>query len=298
MQSRQKIIVVVGPTASGKSAVAEFLATQFPAVIINADARQIYQGLQVLTAAPPPAENKKLYEFKEVDESYSFAQYIIDADQEIAAAAALGRMPIVVGGSGLYVDALSNRLAAPPQIDLSIREQIKKLSNEAALAELLCLQPKAGKTIELKNPRRVARALEVWLQTGRPISDWQNNPEPIYDALLVGVAVERAVLLERIDQRTKQMWAGGAISEVETKLATGHKLNEPGMKTIGVPEIAKFLRGELTAVEAQELMTIHTRQYAKRQMTWFKRNPQLVWYNSIQEICLAAQLFLHKNFKN
>lgn len=298
-KNKPAVIFIVGPTASGKSALAEqvfeFLGERAGGVI-NADARQIYQGLHTLVAAPDLSPYNFLYEFLDVASDYSFAQYRADADAVIQKIHAVGKVPVVVGGSGLYVDALLRRVALSPQVDKNIRAQVAEMSFADQKKLLQKKDPVAARAIDLKNPRRVARALEVFLQTGNSLTSFKKNGVSPYRELVVGWTQPREILHERIVARAEASW-DEAVKEVQMLAAAGHNLEDPGLKTIGVPEIISYLDGCVSAAEARAQMIAHTRQYARRQMTWFRRSPGLVWYNSVDEICHSVQDFLRKNFK-
>lgn len=290
------LIVIVGPTAAGKSGIAEELAKKCNGVIINADARQIYKGIGIISAAPQDQKNTRLYEFKSVNEAYSFAEFVSDADRVISEVVAEGKVPIVVGGTGLYVDALVQRFVPPPSVLPEIRERVAKLSQQESIDLLGKLDPQILNTIDVQNPRRVQRALEVMLQTGQSISsfgqDIGNSP---YIPCVIGWTRERDELHERIARRVDEMWVSGAIEEVKFLLVAGHALDEPGMQAIGISEIAEYLSGELSEAEAKKKMIERTRQYARRQLTWFRRNKNIVWYTSFDDIWHSVHIFLQTN---
>ena len=292
------LIVVVGPTAAGKSSIAEQLAEKCDGVIINADARQIYRDIGIVSAAPREQKNTRLYEFKSVSESYSFAEFVVDADRAIAEVVAAGKIPIVVGGTGLYIDALVQRFVPPPSVVPEIREQVAQFSPEEVIEQLKKLDPNVLNTIDVQNPRRVQRALEVVLQTGQSITtfgqDLSNSP---YTPCLIGWSRDREELHERIARRVDEMWVNGAIEEVKALLDAGHTLDEPGMQAIGISEISEFLSGSLSAADAQKKMIERTRQYARRQLTWFRRNKNIVWYTSFDDIWHSVHIFLQTNSK-
>lgn len=295
--AQSAVVCIVGPTASGKSVLAEnvfeFLGERAGG-IINADARQVYGGLHTLTAAPELSPRNFLYEFLNVRDAYSFAQYRVDADAVIEKMRVENQVPIVVGGSGLYVDALLRRVALAPRVDKNIREFVNGLSVRERKKALQEKDPIAGGVVDMKNPRRVARALEVILQTGNSITAFKKIEPSPYKVLLVGWTQPREILRERISKRATTVW-DAAVEEARALLVAGHIREEPGMKTIGVPEIISYLEGRASANEARAQIIAHTRQYARRQMTWFRRTSGLVWYNSIDEICRLAQNFLRKN---
>ncbi len=294
------LIIIVGPTAVGKSAIAEMLTARGDGVLINADARQMYRGIEVISAAPRVIADARLYSWKSVDEVYSFAEFVRDADREIADVWARGHVPIVVGGTGLYIDALVQRFVAPPSVTPEIRARVAMLDAAGAREMLAEIDQAALNTIDVQNPRRVSRALEVFLQTGTSITAFGaaegNLP---YAPLWIGVDCARDALHQRIATRAREMWEGGAVDEVRALLDAGHTVSEPGMRAIGVAEITEFLRGDLTAAAAQQRIIELTRQYARRQLTWFRRNKSIVWYNSSDEMNIwhSVHDFLQTNFK-
>ncbi|MCX6781037.1 MAG: tRNA (adenosine(37)-N6)-dimethylallyltransferase MiaA [Candidatus Magasanikbacteria bacterium] len=292
------LLVIVGPTASGKSALAERLAADFNGVIINADARQMYQGIEIISAAPEVVGDAELYSWKSVDEPYSFAEYVHDADAAIARVFKNGKLPIIVGGTGLYVDALVQRFVPPPVTEKSIRDSVAALSKSAALEKLEANDPMAFSTIDIKNPRRVQRALEVFLQTGESITSFGATSEDSpYDVCWIGWTVEREELRKRIAQRVDDMWKRGAVAEIKKLLESGHTKSEPGMLAIGVSEIIDYICDVLDEQNTKEKIVARTYQYARRQLTWFRRNEQIVWYNSVETVCHSVQNFLQQHFK-
>lgn len=298
MNEKIPLLVIVGPTAAGKSAVAEEVAHECDGVIINADARQMYQGISVVSAAPKNLVGTRLYSWKSVDEPYSFAEFVSDADREIAAVVKAGHVPIVVGGTGLYIDALVQRFVPPPLVLPEIRARVAGLSPEESLEQLTRLDPEVLNTIDVQNPRRVQRALEVILQTGESIRSFGvAASESPYKPLMIGWTVPREDLHARIATRVEHMWSEGAVQEVSGLLSSGHMLGEPGMQAIGVREIAAFLRGELSESDAKKRMIELTRQYARRQLTWFRRNKNITWYTLSKDVCHSVRDFLQTNYK-
>jgi tRNA dimethylallyltransferase len=294
-KEKNKIVVIMGPTAGGKSALAEQLAEKFHGIVINADARQVYAGLPVLTAAASPDVSHKLYQFLPLDHTFSFAQYAQMADREIRAACTAGFVPIIVGGTGLYIDALLGEVSAAPQVSPDVRARVGALRPDQALQHLYDEDIAAAVQIDVKNPRRVARALEVLWETGRSFLSFGKGAPASYDALLIGWDPGREKVLENIRARVADMWARGAVAEVRAARVAGFGPDAPGMQTIGVPEISAFLDGALGEIGAQELLITRTAQYAKRQLTWFKRNKKIVWYTTIDEICHSLHDFLHND---
>jgi tRNA dimethylallyltransferase len=272
-----------GPTASGKSAVAVLLAERLGGEIVNADAFQLYEGMDVLTAKPEAADLERvphhLYSVLPAGESCDAQRYREMALPVLADIAERGRLPIVVGGSGLYVKALSHGLAELPPADPALRAELAGWSLEAKQARLLELDPDAATNVPLANPRYVERALEICLLTGRPQSQLRRSfaeARPLGSG--VTLDLPRAELHERIRLRLQGMLAAGLLDEVRVLPETG----PTAARAIGLRELRAHLAGELSLDEALASMEAATRRYAKRQLTWFRRE---TW---LQSICLPA----------
>jgi len=275
-------ILIAGPTASGKSALALRLADKLGGVIVNADSMQVYRDLRVITARPTPGEEARaphrLYGEVDAAENYSTGQWLRDVAYVLDEVKAQGRVPILVGGTGLYFKALSAGLAAVPPIPADIRAQVRaRLQSEGAPAlhaELARLDPATAQRITCNDRSRVARALEVALATGRPLSDWHREGlPPLIDAkraAKVFVTCERAELVARIEARFAAMLEAGALEEVRALAARKLDPLLPAMKAHGVPWLVRHLAGEITLDEAAAGAIMDTRRYAKRQLTWFR----------------------------
>ncbi|MTI45383.1 tRNA dimethylallyltransferase [Roseibium hamelinense] len=276
-----RAILIAGPTASGKSALALELAERLDGVIVNADSMQVYAELRVLTARPNEQDTKRaahrLYGFVPASTAFSTGDWQRSAKREIEAICASGRLPIVVGGTGLYFKALTGGLAKVPDIDPAVRLECRQLAEEggtaAVRAALAGLDPEASNTLE--DLQRLTRALEVVRSTGRRLADWQQEAHgaPVLDetgtAQLV-LAPPRPWLHARIRQRAEIILGEEGLSEVCKLLDMDLPATLPAMRAIGVSEAAALLKAELSAGEAAEQLTISTRQYAKRQETWFR----------------------------
>ncbi len=276
-------LYLTGATASGKSAVALALARQTGGEIINADAFQLYRGLDIVTAKPSPEECKQaphhLYGILDPADTCDAQRYRDLALPVLHDIAARGALPIVVGGSGLYVKALTHGLDPLPAADPSLRARFASMSLQEKVAELLALDPAAPANVPLQNPRYVERALEICLLTGRPQSELRTAAGKAPPVPIRGVCLtwDRALLHQRIHDRAESMIAAGALAEV----ATAGPLSSTLEKAIGVRELRAHLRGELTLEEAIAAIQQATRRYAKRQMTWFRRE------TCLQTICLT-----------
>jgi tRNA dimethylallyltransferase len=284
-KARPPLAVIAGPTASGKSGLAIALAEQRGGVIVNADSAQVYRDLPVLTAAPSAADRAKaehrLYGVVDGSTACSAAQWAEMARGEIEAIHAAGRLPILVGGTGLDLRSLLDGIAPVPEIDPAVRERVRAASVESNRKALVRLDPEAAGRLHAGDTTRIARALEVVLSTGRTLKDWQARRE---GGIGASVALKPLILLpprqwlyRRCDERFAQMMESGAIEEVSQLLGRDLPSAMPVMRAIGVREIAAMLGGELTREEAVAAGQQATRNYAKRQYTWFAHQPPAAW---------------------
>ena len=281
--------LIAGPTASGKSALALALAERHPATIINADALQVYADLRVLTARPSAAEeaqapHRLFGHVDAADTGYNAQRWAAEAEAAVFATLAEGRLPILVGGTGLYIRTLLDGIAPLPPIDPGIRAAVRALPVAEAHQALTREDPGAAARLRPSDTTRVARALEVVRSTGRPLSEWQAHREGgigtrIRLAPLI-LLPERERLRARCDARLEAMWPE-AVAEVRTLLARDDvPADAPIRRAIGVPEIAALLSGETTEAEALAAAQAATRQYAKRQVTWLRHQPPADWPRS------------------
>jgi tRNA dimethylallyltransferase len=287
MASKRKppVALIAGPTASGKSALALARAETTGGVIVNADSAQVYRDIPVLSAAPTAAEltraEHRLYGFLEGSKPCSAADWAEMAKQEIAQVHSDGKLPIVVGGTGLYIRTLLNGIAPVPPIDPEIRQRVRSAPVGENNAKLEELDPEAAARLRPGDKTRIARALEVVLSTGRTLAQWQEQREGgIADEIALRPLLllpPRAWLYRRCDERFARMFEGGAIEEVEGLLGRELDPDLPIMRAIGVSEIATFLSGELSREDAIAAGQQATRRYAKRQYTWFAHQLPLDW---------------------
>jgi tRNA dimethylallyltransferase len=288
--SEPAIILIAGPTASGKSALALALAEKLGGAIVNADSMQVYRDLRIITARPTPAEEERvphrLYGHVDAAENFSVGRWCTEAAEALAAMKREGRAAILVGGTGLYFNALTRGLAAVPPIPAQIRNEVRtRLASDgvAALhAELTRRDPAAAARLMPGDRARVTRALEVVLATGRSLLLWhdENMPAGVNAALAAKIFLmpDRDALLRRIDTRFDAMMAAGALAEVRALAARQLDPNLPAMKAHGVPWLIRHLTGELSLAEAVEGGKRDTRQYTKRQATWFRNQlADFVW---------------------
>ncbi len=296
-------MLIAGPTASGKSALAVELAQKAGGVVINADSMQVYRDLRILTARPTPDDEAdvphRLYGHVDAAVNYSAGHYVRDAAVVLAEVHAAGRLPIFIGGTGLYFKALTRGLAAVPPVPDEVRDAVRlRLDRdgvEALHAELARRDPAAGARLNVRDRTRVARALEVIEATGRPLAEWHAETTPpllpagSYRALFI--APERETLYARIDARFDLMLDRGALEEVEQLAARGLDPLLPAMKAHGVPALIRYLRGEITREEATVIGKADTRHYAKRQFTWFRHQlPEFGWMTPEQARAWVAAL--------
>ena len=285
-----KAVLIAGPTASGKSALALELAQKTGGVVINTDSMQVYRDLRIITARPTAEEEAlvphRLYGHVDAAINFSAGAWVTDAAKVLSEVRAEGRLPIFIGGSGLYFKALTRGLSAvppiPPEVREGVRARLEREGVEALHAELTRRDPVSAERLKPRDRTRIARALEVVEATGRSLTDWHREglppllPPGAFSALFL--APDRDALYARIDARFVAMLEAGALEEVE-KLAARH-LDPllPAMKAHGVPALIRHLNGEITREEAATIGRADTRHYAKRQFTWFRHQlPEFEW---------------------
>lgn len=283
--SGKKLIVIVGPTAAGKTALAIKVAKEFHAEIISADSRQIYRELTIGTAKPDEDELREVrHHFinsHSITEEYDAARFGEEAMLRIYSLFEAHNYVVVCGGSGLYIKALLEGFDDIPEVPDEIRDQlIEEFENKGMLwlqNRMRELDPEHFKKIDQKNPMRLMRALEVKLATGKSISEFQKQvtKELPFKVVKVGVEVERAKLYERIDKRMDDMIARGLFEEAQGLYAYRDK---NALQTVGYQEIFGFMDGQYDKQEAVRLLKRNSRRYAKRQLTWFKRDEQIRWF--------------------
>jgi tRNA dimethylallyltransferase len=286
---RPPVALIAGPTASGKSAIALALAkameTRGGATIINADASQVYADLAILSARPTPDEMAqaphRLFGHIDAAGACSAARWAAEARAEIATAHARGRLPILVGGTGLYIRTLIDGIAPVPDIDPAVRAEVRALDVASAHAALVREDPASAARLAPADTTRVARALEVVRSTGQPLAHWQGRRTGGIGAHIalrpVILLPPRDWLIARCDSRFEAMVANGAVEEVRRLLARSLSPDLPAMRAIGVREIARWEAGAIDRETMLEQGRIATRQYAKRQYTWFARQPPPDW---------------------
>jgi len=283
-------VLIAGPTASGKSALALTLAEKLYGVIVNADSMQVYRDLRIINARPSEDEERrvphKLYGHVDAAENYSTGRWLKDVASALEDIRVQGRLPILVGGTGLYFKALTTGLAAvppiPAQIRRDIRARIEREGPPVLHAELAKADPATAQRLMPNDRSRIGRALEVFHATGRPLSDWHREgmPPPLDTsrAVKVFLKTERAALVNRIQTRFDIMLKAGALDEVRALAARNLDPTLPAVKAHGVPWLIRHLRGEISLEPAREGAVMDTRRYAKRQLTWFRNQlPDWPW---------------------
>ena len=298
--SEIKVLIICGPTASGKSDLAMQLARTLDAEIVSADSMQVYRKLDIGTAKPSQDQQDEirhhLISIIEPDQSFSAADFSIAADVAIRDILNRGKRVVVAGGTGLYIRALLNGLVDSPCGDGALRQMLQdealSIGNAAMLEKLRLVDPGLAATLHPNNLVRIIRALEVFQLTGIPLSRQQKEHAFAgcrYDTLQIGITTERSLLYRRIDERVEQMLAGGLLEEVRGLLDAGFGRELKSMRSIGYKESAAHLSGEISVEETRRLIKRNTRHYAKRQLTWFKANPDLLWFEYPEKFGIILQ---------
>lgn len=284
-----RLIVVCGPTASGKTDLAIVLAKKFNGEIVNADSRQIYKEMDIATAKPTldyglqtpdyivDGINHYLLDIINPDENFTLSDYKDQAQKTIKEIIKKGKIPFLVGGTGLYIKAIVDNLEIPRvEPDLVLRRELESKSAEERIKMLKEIDPETYEKIDIQNPRRVIRALEVVLSTGESFLKQQKKGKPLYDVLQLGIKVDKENLYERINKRCEKMIEAGLVQEAK-RLAQKYSWELPSMSGIGYRQMRDYIEGKMTLEEAIEWLQTDTRHYAKRQMTWFRKDEKIVW---------------------
>ena len=278
------VVAVVGPTASGKSDLALDLAEALGGEVVNADASQLYRGMDIGTAKVPPGDRRGIphhqLDVLDVTDEASVAAYQQHARADLTAIADRGRHAVVVGGSGLYVRALLDRLEIPPthpEVRAGLEEEAARLGTATLYARLRGVDPAAADAIEPNNTRRIVRALEVIDLTGRPFSATMPTREYLRPTLALGLELPREVLDERIGTRVARMWRDGLLDEVRGLVRLGLREGRTASRALGYAQALAQLDGAMTATEAQEQTAAMTRRFARRQESWFRPDRRIAW---------------------
>lgn len=299
------LISIVGPTAIGKTALSIQLANHFNTEIISADSRQFFKEMSIGTAAPSPEElaaaKHHFIHHKSIHDSYNVGAFEKDALQLLDELFKKKDVVIMVGGSGLYVDAVTKGLDDFPEVDASIREQLnEQLASEGLESlqnQLKSLDIQSYNKIAIDNPHRVVRALEICIGTGQPYSSFLNKEKlkRPFNIISIGLTAERAIIYDRINKRVDQMIDYGLIEEVKSLQRFQH-LN--ALNTVGYSELFKYLNGEWTLEFAISEIKKNSRRFAKRQLTWFKKDTNITWFEFSDTSEQIIQHIEHKGFEN
>lgn len=285
-----KVIVIAGPTASGKTALSIALAKRYGGEVVSADSMQIYRGMDVGTAKPTLAERQgivhHMLDVAEPEEPFSVARYVERAGACVDDILARGKVPILAGGTGLYLDSLLSGRTFAPYPATGWRERLQERARTEGTAVLLeelgQVDPEAAGRLHLNDEKRIIRALEVWHETGKTISQHNRETQALpsrYEGCWIGLNFrERQDLWTRIDRRVDEMMAAGLADEVRALLGRGVDPKCTAMQAIGYKELAQAVRSGTGLEQAVEEVKLRSRQYAKRQITWFRRNPEIHWY--------------------
>lgn len=300
---KPKIIVIVGPTASGKSDLAIRLAKKINAEIVSADSRQIYKEMNIGTAKPLKKEMAEiphyLIDIKKPNQDYTLANYKKDAIKIIARILKKNKLPILVGGTGLYIDAVIDNFDIPrvkpnKKLRNKLEKEIKTRGLEYVFEKLTKLDPEAVNIIDRHNPRRVIRAFEITLATGVPFSSQRRKGKPLFNALKIGISLSKEKLKERIERRVDKMIKQGLVKEVKN-LIKKYSKKQPIFSAISYKEIISYLRGNISLKETTNLIKTNTWQYSRRQMTWFRQDKNIHWFQSSKTLFKKAKELV-KNF--
>jgi tRNA dimethylallyltransferase len=300
----QPLIAILGPTAVGKSALAIQLAQEFSGEIVSADSRTIYRGMDIGTAKPTRDEQRSvphhLIDVVEPDETFTLADYQQRAYATIDAIHARGKIPLLVGGAGLYVRAVLEGLSIPRvEPNPARRAELEREDAAMLYARLQQLDPLAANRIDPRNKRRVIRALEVCESAGKPISELQTRVAPNYRTLRIGLTMPRAQLYDRINARVDAMIANGLIDEVRGLIARGYSVDLPSMSGLGYRQIVAYLNGATSMDEAVRVLKRDTRRFVHHQYTWFRLDdPRIRWFDvstdASEQIRATVREFLDK----
>lgn len=299
MQNKRKVVVIVGPTASGKTSLSITLAKKFNGEIISADSMQVYKGIEIASAAPTEQEKDgiqhHLISFLEPNEQYSVFDFVNDAKKKIEEVSNSNKLPIIVGGTGFYIDSLLQNIDFGEDSDGDIRNQLEQKCEEFGLEtlyhELKDIDYEAYKRIKQNDKKRIIRALEVYYSTGETITARNERSKKIesnIDPIIFGINYnDREVLYSRINKRVELMAQNGLIEEA--KAAHTDPRFKGAKFAIGHKELFDYFNGTVTLEEALENLKMQTRRYAKRQITWFKRNEKIIWLNPEEDYLSKAE---------
>ena len=297
----KKLLVIVGPTGTGKTALALHLAKKFDGELVSSDSRQLYKGMDLGTGKTPVKEKIKgqkgkvekhdgfwvieaikvhLYDVIDPGKTFSMAAYQQLAYKAIEEIHSQNKLPILVGGTGLYVQAVAEGLKIPKVVpDEKLREKLESKSLEALISELERVDPESVSKIDIQNPRRIIRALEVYYQTGESFSKLKNKFKVDFDLLQVGLTAKREYLYNRVDKQVDKWFENGFVEEVKTLLKKGYKENLTSMTSLGYRQVIMYIANRIPLSEAKQRIKWELHGYIRRQITWFKRNSAIIWFD-------------------
>ncbi|WP_223588318.1 tRNA (adenosine(37)-N6)-dimethylallyltransferase MiaA [Neobacillus bataviensis] len=289
MDSKQKLLVIIGPTAVGKTKLSIEMAKQFNGEIISGDSMQIYRGMDIGTAKITPEEMEgiphHLIDIKEPNENFSVAEFQSLVRAKIEEIAKMGKLPIIAGGTGLYIQSVIydyqfSDVSGDEQFRQQLEQRAKEIGNEVLYKELSEVDPESAAQIHPNNVRRVIRALEIYHLTGKTMQEFQRTQEPdlMYDTALVGLTMERDMLYERINARVDLMMEQGLLDEVKSLYHQGLR-DCQSIQAIGYKEIYEYLDGKVSLDDGVETLKQNSRRYAKRQLTWFRNKMDVKWFD-------------------
>lgn len=300
---KPKLIVILGPTASGKSELGLKLAKKFNGEIVSADSRQIYRGMDIGTAKPTKKERKiikhYLIDIKKPNQLYTVGEYKRDAIRAINQIIKRDKVPFLVGGTGLYIKAIVDNLEIPKvkpdwKLRKRLESKIKTRGLKSLYGELIKIDPEAAYIVDSKNPRRIIRALEIAIKTKKPFSQQREKGESLFDILEIGLSIPEGRLKEKIEKRVNKMIKMGLVKEVNGLIKTYNK-NLSTFDAIGYREIINYLNNKISSAEVTEKIKKNTWHFAKRQMTWWKSDQRVRWVKSQKEAERLVKEFLEKN---
>ena len=292
MEKAPKILVITGPTATGKTAAGVLLAQELCGEVVSADSMQVYRGMNIGTAKAGPEEMQgiphHMLDVADPRENYSVARYVREADACVQNILSRGKLPVIVGGTGLYIDSLVlgrsfGEVSTDPALRSELSGHYDRIGGDAMLSELAQIDPARAAKLHPADKKRIVRALEVWRATGKTITQHDEETRklpPRYDAAMLALSfADRAALYRGIDARVDKMIADGLFDEVRALLASGVPDACTAMQAIGYKETVLALRGSLTMAEAADIIKRESRRYAKRQLTWLRAKPALAWFH-------------------
>lgn len=292
----KKLLVIVGPTGTGKSGLALHLAKKYNGEIVSADSRQIYTGMDIGTGKEIENEHIKIQKFKNrwvvnetpihlydvisSDETFSVAQYQQCAYEAINEIISRGKTPFLVGGTGLYIRAVVEGMKIPKVApDLKLRAELESRSLTSLVNELEKVDPETANSIDKLNPRRIIRALEIYRSSGEPFSKLKGKYKVQYNTLKIGLTSERKYLYERVDNQVEEWFEQGFIQEVKSLFAKGNRENLTSMTSIGYRQVGMYLHGRISLDEAEQRIKWERHNYIRAQFTWWRKEPNITWFD-------------------